>query len=87
MILDLYPLNFDSDPYLCVVIHIGVVLKGGDFEGGRRRGVRMGKVALEGSMRGGRADVAIFLDDELALGKCPLQEGIVGRRTLREDVV
>jgi hypothetical protein len=41
----------------------------------------MGEIAQEGSMRGGMAVVAIFLDDELALGKCPLQEGIVGRRT------
>jgi dsRNA-specific ribonuclease len=28
-----------------------------------------------------------FLDDELALGKSPPHEGIVGRRTRREDVV
>jgi hypothetical protein len=32
----------------------------------------MGEIAEEGSMRGGKAFVAIFLDDELALGKCPL---------------
>jgi hypothetical protein len=66
---------------LCVVIHIGALLKCGDIEGCGRRGVRMGEIAQEGSMRGGTPDVAIFLDDELALGKCPLQKGIVGRRT------
>jgi hypothetical protein len=47
-----------------------------------RKGVRMGEIAQEGSMRGGSVAVgAIFLDDEFALGKCPFQEGIIGRHT------
>jgi hypothetical protein len=38
----------------------------------------MGEIALEGSMRGSSAAMgAIFLDDELALGKCPFQDGII----------
>jgi hypothetical protein len=37
----------------------------------------MGEIAQEGSMRGGNDVVAISLDDELALGKCPLNEGMV----------
>jgi hypothetical protein len=32
----------------------------------------MGEIVQEGSVRGGSVDVAMFLDVELALGKCPL---------------
>jgi hypothetical protein len=41
----------------------------------------MGDIAQEGNMRAGKDAMAIFLNDELALGKCPLQKDIVGRRT------
>jgi hypothetical protein len=59
-------------------MNIGALLKCGHIESFKRRGVRMGEVAQEGSMRGGSAAVgAIFMDDELALGKCPFQEGII----------
>jgi hypothetical protein len=45
----------------------------------------MGEVAPEGCMRGGIAIVGvIFLDDELALGKCPFYEGIMWRRARDE---
>jgi hypothetical protein len=47
----------------------------------------MGEMAHEGNMRGGTRVVAILIDDELAFGKCPLHEGIVGRRTRQEEVV
>jgi hypothetical protein len=54
------------------------LLKGGHVERCRRRGVRMGDVAQEGSMRGCSVVWgAIILDDELALGKCLFQEGII----------
>jgi hypothetical protein len=48
----------------------------------------MGGVAHEGSMRGGSAIVAaILLNDELALGKCPFQEGIHTPYKTEEAVV
>jgi hypothetical protein len=71
----------EGKTYLCVVIHISALLKGGDIKRCMWRGVRMGEIAHEGIMRGGMADVRIFLDNELALGKCPLHMGVVGRRT------
>jgi hypothetical protein len=71
----------EGKTHLCVVIHVGALLMGGEIDGCMRRGVRRGEIAEEGSMRGGSGVVgAIFLDDELALGKCPFQEGIIRRR-------
>jgi hypothetical protein len=62
----------EGNTHLCVIIKIGALFKGGHVESGRRGGVHMGNVAHEGSMRGGTLVCgAIFLDDELALGKCP----------------
>jgi hypothetical protein len=72
--------------HLCVIIHIGALLKGGGIKGCRWRSVLMGEVAHVGSARGRITFVDIFLDDELAFGKCPFPKCIVGRRTRREDV-